>query len=493
MYEINNKTFRNLEEQVQKNKKDIAKHYEIDRALSNLGIKIVGQVTLASQLPNPLIYQGDYGDAYAVGSKSAVDQGIATYEYYVFTRPDPNAGQPNNHWLNVGKISIVGPQGVQGIQGPAGPAGTSSQWYAILNPSDPKMNDMRLAQNGDVYQYLDAENFQGWVYFTNIKGPQGIQGLQGQRGEKGDRGEPGPQGERGDVGGFINIRGILTSTTQLPLPSTIDNLTVAYLIGASEPYDLYIQVGENSDVATWNNAGPFNAATLVTVNGEAQNVWDADTKLDKDTSISTYNKVYIKQPNGTQTTASATHLNAIGYMPYYSNAATSTVGAADNGGTFAVATPQQPYQPATKKYVDDGLIKKIDIPDGIPGNKCVVGYNQGSADVRTFTMGSYTSGSGHRGSIAIYGTNGCLASPTPINSTDVATKGYVDTAISTSSGGSKFFLHKFTANLPVEVGGAIMSGWFYSTKNTQILNSTFVIQNVEDIQSIVGNIRYFHN
>lgn len=441
MFKINDIELRNLEEQVQKNKEDIARHYEIDRAMSNLGIKVVGQVTTATQLPDPLTYAGAYGDTYAVGSKIFVDQGRASYEYYVFTRPDPNAGQPNDHWLNVGKISIVGPQGVQGLQGPAGPAGTSSQWYAILNPSDPKMNDMRLAQNGDVYQYLDAENFQGWVYFTNIKGPQGIAGIQGQKGEKGDRGEPGPQGERGDVGGFINIRGILTNTSQLPLPSTIDNLTVAYLIGASEPYDLYIQVGANSDVATWNNAGPFNAATLVTVGGEAQNVWDADTKLDKATPASV-NKVYICQAN----TGDTIMESVARYTPVQSAIAqydSTTLGWNQDNGTKAEGTfgaiktgiPQKPNHAVPKKYLEDELAKKVDVPEGIPGNKCVIGYNQGNATPRTFTMGAYTSGNAHQSSIAIYSTNGCLKSPTPLTDTDVATKKYVDDAVANSGGG----------------------------------------------------------
>lgn len=34
MITVNNKQFRNLEEQVQKNKEDIAAHYEVDRVLN---------------------------------------------------------------------------------------------------------------------------------------------------------------------------------------------------------------------------------------------------------------------------------------------------------------------------------------------------------------------------------------------------------------------------------------------------------------------------
>lgn len=257
----NNVTFRNLEEQVQKNKEDIAKHYEIDRTLANFGITIVGQVSSASQLPDPLTYTGEYGYAYAVGTSG-------NYKYYIFTRPDPDSGHPTKYWLDVGALSIVGPEGPVGPVGPQGPTGEATQWYALIDPSNPKMNDMKLDTNGDVYQYLDAENFQGWIHFTNIKGPQGVQGPRGLTGAKGDQGEQGEQGPRGDVGGLVNIIGILSSTSQLPDPTTLNNLTSAYLVGASEPYSLYIQVGETPDVAIWTDTGPLNVATMVTVNGQ---------------------------------------------------------------------------------------------------------------------------------------------------------------------------------------------------------------------------------
>ena len=114
----NNEELRNLQEQVLKNKEDIARHYEIDRTLANLGIEIVGQVETPEDLPNPATYTGSFGDTYAVGNKAEVDEGTARYMYYVYTRPDINADQPFNYWLNVGSISIVGPQGPEGPVGP---------------------------------------------------------------------------------------------------------------------------------------------------------------------------------------------------------------------------------------------------------------------------------------------------------------------------------------------------------------------------------------
>ena len=269
---IDGKVFRNLEEQVRKNKEDIANHYAIDRALANFGIKIVGTVATPEQLPDALTYQGEYGDGYAVGQPGS-------YVYYIYTRPDPNAGHFDNYWLDAGALSIVGPEGPQGPKGDKGNTGESTKWYTGQNqPSNPNVGDMYLNNQGEVFQYSE---YNVWVLKSNIKGPEGPQGPQGPQGIQGPQGPQGIQGPRGDVGGFINIKGILANANQLPLPSTLGNLTIAYLVGANNPYDLYVQIGDSVETALWTNTGPFNAATLVTVNGIGQNVWNADTKVDK--------------------------------------------------------------------------------------------------------------------------------------------------------------------------------------------------------------------
>ena len=302
MFDINGKIFRNLEEQVQKNKEDIARHYAVDRALANLGIEIVGQVTTAEELPDPLTYSGAYGTAYAVGDKSLVDAGNAMYMYYVYTRPDPNAGYDNNYWLNVGSISIVGPQGPQGPQGPKGDTGSSTEWRTGLGKPvySAKIRDLYLdTLTGNVYRYDAVSTPNEWLLMGNIRGPQGPTGNTGPTGLQGPQGPQGPKGDTGDVGGFINIWGILSDEGQLPNPSVLNNLTVAYLVEHGEHSDLYIQVGETVQTATWNNVGPFNAATLVTVGGVGQNVWDADSKLNSTTQA---NRLYATDNEGNQTT-----------------------------------------------------------------------------------------------------------------------------------------------------------------------------------------------
>ena len=309
----------NLQEQVQKNKEDIANHYNIDRVLANFGIKVIGQVSTEAQLPLP--YNGDYGDAYAVGASEP-------YDFYIWTRADANSGHPEDYWFNVGGLTIVGPQGPKGEQGLQGPQG-------VPGPQGP----------------------------TGPQGPHGPQGPQGIQGLTGPQGPQGPKGDTGDVGGFININGILANANQLPTPASLNNLTIAYLVGASTPYDLYVQIGSTSATATWNNAGPFNAATLVTVNGKAQNVWSADTKVNSligNTDISNGSRVYIHIKGNRQDIDSTCFLiwndgtseppsSANGSIPQIAN------------GYIAVRTPDssKPYAATNVKYVNDALPEVI--------------------------------------------------------------------------------------------------------------------------------------
>ena len=274
MITYNGIEYRNLEEQVQKNKEDIAAHYNIDRVLADFGIRIIGQVSTPAGLPDPSTFEGNYGDAYAVGEQEP-------YVFYIWTRADVNAGYPNDYWFNIGQLAIVGPQGPQGPIGPQGLTGASTRWYYTTDPSNATgkaEGDMLLTSNGNVYRWAQNQ----WNLTINIRGPQGATGPMGLQGAQGLQGPQGPQGEKGDVGGFINIYGIIPNTDQLPTPQSLQNLTVAYLVGEAAPYTLYVQIGDSSATALWTDVGPFNAATLVTVNGVGQNVWDADTKVTKE-------------------------------------------------------------------------------------------------------------------------------------------------------------------------------------------------------------------
>ena len=57
-------TLRNLEEQVQY----LTNYHDVNQGLAQWGIRVVGQVDTASELPDPSTYDGEYGDAIAVGT-----------------------------------------------------------------------------------------------------------------------------------------------------------------------------------------------------------------------------------------------------------------------------------------------------------------------------------------------------------------------------------------------------------------------------------------
>jgi hypothetical protein len=78
------------------------------------------------------------------------------------------------------------------------------------------------------------------VLTGNIRGPQGVPGPDGPRGERGPKGFTGDKGDKGDPGGFIKIAGKKVSKEELPEPEEIQDLEVAYLVGATEPYDLWM-------------------------------------------------------------------------------------------------------------------------------------------------------------------------------------------------------------------------------------------------------------
>lgn len=350
----NGDILRNLEEQVLKNKEDIANHYAIDRNLANFGIKIVGTAASTEDLPGvtefPLApnYSGEYGDGYAVGEPG-------NYTYYIFTRPDLNAGKPTDYWLDVGQISVVGPQGPQGIQGEQGPAGQSTKWYSFTTPPQGgtyNEGDMAVVTQGqsvgNVYRYTNN----AWIYTGNIRGPQGPQGVQGPIGPAGPEGPQGPQGLRGDVGGLVNIRGQLTSESQLPSPADLNNLTIAYLVNG----DLYIQFGETPQTATWNNVGPFNVGTMVTVNGVYQNVWDANTKAPAKAPTAGKRQVYTSTGESSTWETIMTVPNAQktpGVIPVYVSAQEGTGANETTKGYLVSNIPKNDYHVATKNYVDN--------------------------------------------------------------------------------------------------------------------------------------------
>ena len=214
MFEIDGKQFRNLEEQVLKNKNDIEYIINEQGVLNQFGIKVVEEVYSLSDLPSVDAYKAsnpdwEYGDAFAVGSE-------APYELYILTRA--NTDNPTDYWFDIGEFPLAGPQGPQGATGATG-----------------------------------AQGPQGIQGVQGVRGLQGIQGPQGETGPQGPQGVQGIQGPQGNPGDSFKVVDVLSSTSQLPAPDA-DTRNEAYLVTVSGVNHLYIITGPDDDMV-WTDCG----------------------------------------------------------------------------------------------------------------------------------------------------------------------------------------------------------------------------------------------
>ena len=214
MLTIDGKEFRNLEEQVKKNKDDIEKFKYEEGVLNQFGIKVIGKITNESKLPSVEDFkenypEWEYGDAYAVGTEPP-------YTLFVLTRAQSETEV--DYWFNIGKFPNPGAQGPTGATGPQGPKGETGP----QGPTGP----------------------QGQTGATGPQGPTGPQGLQGIQG---------PQGPQGNPGENFRIMGILNGISQLPEP-TSEKRNEAYLIDVSGYNHLYIITGDEDNLV-WTDAG----------------------------------------------------------------------------------------------------------------------------------------------------------------------------------------------------------------------------------------------
>ena len=317
MFTIDGVTFRNLQEQVQHNKEEIAKHWQVDRVLADFGITVLGRVNSESDLPES---EGEnWGYGYLVGE-------TAPYDVYVWTRPDPNVSEGNPYWLNIGSISIVGPQG---------PAGRSVTGVAINE------------QYKLVFSFSDGSKL---TLGQSVRGPAGPQGQtgptgpQGQAGPAGAQGPVGPVGPQGPVGpaGSLNIVGTFSSVGQAPAASG-QTLGDAFILSTGGVSTLYILTGTPGTPSTyaWQETS-FGGGTEVYVGGAVQGTWNADGKMDKITSTNSYERAYVVSASGSQTTAQISS----------SATANAIVKRKSNSQITVPATPSSNTDAASKQYVD---------------------------------------------------------------------------------------------------------------------------------------------
>lgn len=329
MLNFGNKDFRNLQEQVLKNMKDIQDMEQGATVLADFGIKIVGQVESAAELPDPSTYEGDYGDAYIVGEEEP-------YEYYIFTRAFEGQEEPS--WFDLGQFPVPGPQGETGPQGPTGVTPNIGMEVYATTLNAGQSATVSVTKTGT------AEEPHFELNFAIPQGAQGIQGPQGPQGPQGATGATGAQGPKGEQGGLIEIVGIVETADELPAPATLQKLDAAYLVGSSPDYELYVQVGETPSTALWTNLGAINEGTVVTVGGVGQPTWNADTKV----SVFDGQLVNTLYGEAAGTGQGQTH------VPYGTSATANYIVQRDiNGQVEVPQTPTSNAHAASKKYVDD--------------------------------------------------------------------------------------------------------------------------------------------
>lgn len=143
MIKINDKTYRNLPEQVEKNKRDIED--------LKLRAGFQGPYASTEDIQPPVD-----GVIYIIGAREP-------YELYKFDIDDG--------FIDLGPFGATGAQGPEGPQGPVGPQGPQGE----TGPQGPQ----------------------------GIQGPQGPYGLQGPKGDPGSNGATGPEGPQGEDGNGI--------------------------------------------------------------------------------------------------------------------------------------------------------------------------------------------------------------------------------------------------------------------------------------------------
>ena len=245
MFQINNKEFRNLEEQVQKNKDDIQRHYEMTRVLDDFGIRVIGRLDTKEELDAVPTDNLQYGDAYAIGAEPP-------YTFYIWTRA--NNDSESDYWFNMGELAI---------SGPVGPAGAYVTGITI-NPST-------------YYPTFTFSNGNTITVPTSIRGSRGPVGPRGEsivgpRGAVGPRGETGPRGEIGPQGkpGSFNILGTIYLPDgadifdYLPHATTMD-MGAAYIVFKEGITHLYTITGESQDQFIWQDTGVLTAEPFTVI------------------------------------------------------------------------------------------------------------------------------------------------------------------------------------------------------------------------------------
>ena len=249
MLKFGNQEFRNLEEQVLKNKNDIQDFKDGNQTIAEFGIKVVGIVSDAASIP---AVGEEFGDAYLVGTQPP-------YDMRVWTR---NVSNNTAAWVDLGEFPLKGPKGDTGPQGTTWTVGSGAPKYNPYRAGDMYLD--KVTGNGYIATHLSGPlkwelnfNLKGPRGEKGDRGPQGLQGPQGPQGLQGAIGPQGQQGPKGDVGPAFNVQGTLASSANLPTPTAdMQDKGYAYIIPDTEGNKhIWIIQGPDGGPFTWTDMG----------------------------------------------------------------------------------------------------------------------------------------------------------------------------------------------------------------------------------------------
>ena len=435
--------------QIEKNRQDIEAIINDAVAFNYIGMKVVGQVNTADELPKKADYEVwpfNYGDAFAVGTTDP-------YNYYLWTRAF--GAHLSDHWFNIGIFpspsTVPGPKGDTGETGPA-PNLTIGTVTSTL--SQPQVTIEGTSPN----------------YTLNFKLQKGDKGDPGTNGRNGVDGRNGKDGTNAII---YTVKGAVDTVSQLPVATSVSTDTAYLVKDGSLLYGIMVQNGTN----IWYNYGPTSvgprgpagvgttdltqvqfpegahtitlndtdglsivgtgkfsygtndtASPQMTVrvplkagagismeadaNSKFLEIKNADHtalagKLDKLATTTAYDQVYAKKYSGQQVMynmSTSAIANSILYR--------------DDNGRAKVASPADNGDIANKAYVDTADAKKLD-------KKTTTGYFAYTHDGTTQSE-LKISQSNDASTLPQRNSAGQISAAAPTSSMHCATKGYVD-------------------------------------------------------------------
>lgn len=244
MLKFDGKIYRNLEEQVAQNQKDIQDFKDGNQTIAEFGIYVQGVLSSAALLPS---VGENFGDAYLIGTSTP-------YDMRVWTRKD---GGTTGSWVDLGSFPLQGPQGPKGDQGTDIQVGPNNPTYQARE-RDLYINSI----SGELFMYntgiwKSQGSLQGPRGERGLQGKQGVQGLQGPKGATGAPGATGATGPRGPQGPAFNIIANLNSTAQLPTPTAaLQDAGAAYTIPDATSGQKHLWIIEGSGTSfKWSDIG----------------------------------------------------------------------------------------------------------------------------------------------------------------------------------------------------------------------------------------------